>query len=1007
MDINELEKSLLNPDSSHRSAIFWAWNAKLDKDELFSQMDGFRDKGVGGFFMHSREGLETEYLSQEWIDLVVACAERGDGIGLNPYIYDEDKWPSGMAGGKVTDADKAYAATAITHEIGNAAASYTYAIVFDGDAVLRIREGSELAEDEILLGLDIEQTKGHDWYSGSAPADNLNPDSVRKFIELTHERYLTAFGGDFKGQVKGFFTDEPNFADFFANFTPGRPWLPWTGDFEQVFFEKRGYSIVPGLPFLFYEGEGSAKFRHDYWRTLTELFSERYVRQIYDWCEAKGVTSCGHLLFENGLGYQARVCGAAMPHYRYFHVPGIDILGEQTEEYLTVKQCTSVANQYGRRTISETYGCSRWDLSFEGQKWLWDWQSVMGIQLRSQHLAQYSIKGCRKRDYPPFFNYQSQWWEHDKVMEDYCARLAVCAGAGEVIRPLLVIHPQSSIWCKCAGSPKEDLTNLDGNMGWTDPHIISLNHQGEPLNRFAEALLKSQCDFDFGDETILSENARCKDGKLIVGACAYSVVIVPEMCSIFKSTLELLDKFAQGGGRVIWVRELPSMIEGEKADLRTYLLQLPCIVPDYRHALEAVREYVQADFMDIHTQNTAPIMTSVRKIDGGYIVLAVNNDRTKGYECLARFTFEGQVREFSALTGAFSDVDTDKDMSFYTNFTGADAKIFFVSCAVQRKVSPLSRKIVDVHESLPEMACLGAAAAFTRTLPNTLTLDMCRIREGSEWSAPAEVWQIQRRVREKAGFMQIFGNGNPMRYTWISGKKPSVHVELAFDFEVTDLPDTPLFLAVEESRRMKITCNGVLCGFEDGYLLDKSIVKTLLENVRPGSNRIILDMEYTHEMELEDIYLCGDFAVDMQGHIVAEPAVLHFGDWCLQGYPNYAGSMIYHFAFNREEGKGRLLLGQHRGTLAIVRVNGSENKYMPFQSANPLLVDLQNGHNTIDIEVVGSNRNIFGPLHQKYTICSRIDWRDFRTEGGRFSQEQVLTPYGLMGQIHILRENNR
>ena len=35
-----------------------------------------RDMGLGGFFMHSRTGLATEYLGDEWFALTNACADE-------------------------------------------------------------------------------------------------------------------------------------------------------------------------------------------------------------------------------------------------------------------------------------------------------------------------------------------------------------------------------------------------------------------------------------------------------------------------------------------------------------------------------------------------------------------------------------------------------------------------------------------------------------------------------------------------------------------------------------------------------------------------------------------------------------------------------------------------------------------------------------------------------------------------------------------------------------------
>ncbi|WP_239625444.1 hypothetical protein [Paenibacillus sp. H1-7] len=67
----------------------------------------------------------------------------------------------------------------------------------------------------------------------------------------------------------------------------------------------------------------------------------RYSRQLGEWCEANGLAFTGHYLWESALGVATRVAASIMPHYRHQHVPGIDMLSEQTDEQLTVKQCTS------------------------------------------------------------------------------------------------------------------------------------------------------------------------------------------------------------------------------------------------------------------------------------------------------------------------------------------------------------------------------------------------------------------------------------------------------------------------------------------------------------------------------------------------------------------------------------------------------------------------------------------------------------------------------------------
>ena len=41
-----------NPTAEYRSAPFWAWNSKLEKEELLWQIEEFKKMGFGGAHMH-------------------------------------------------------------------------------------------------------------------------------------------------------------------------------------------------------------------------------------------------------------------------------------------------------------------------------------------------------------------------------------------------------------------------------------------------------------------------------------------------------------------------------------------------------------------------------------------------------------------------------------------------------------------------------------------------------------------------------------------------------------------------------------------------------------------------------------------------------------------------------------------------------------------------------------------------------------------------------------------
>ncbi|MCH5213527.1 MAG: hypothetical protein J1G06_10980, partial [Oscillospiraceae bacterium] len=91
-----------SPTSQYRGVPFWSWNCKLEKNELLRQIDCLREMGFGGFNMHARSGLDTKYLGDEFMGLVADCAKYAEEQNMLAWLYDEDRYPSGAAGGYVT-----------------------------------------------------------------------------------------------------------------------------------------------------------------------------------------------------------------------------------------------------------------------------------------------------------------------------------------------------------------------------------------------------------------------------------------------------------------------------------------------------------------------------------------------------------------------------------------------------------------------------------------------------------------------------------------------------------------------------------------------------------------------------------------------------------------------------------------------------------------------------------------------------------------------------------------
>ena len=91
MELAKRQELFENPTREYRGKPFWSWNGKLEEAELCRQVDVFKEMGFGGYFMHSRTGLETEYLGEEWFDLTNSCADYGRKAGMESWLYDEDR----------------------------------------------------------------------------------------------------------------------------------------------------------------------------------------------------------------------------------------------------------------------------------------------------------------------------------------------------------------------------------------------------------------------------------------------------------------------------------------------------------------------------------------------------------------------------------------------------------------------------------------------------------------------------------------------------------------------------------------------------------------------------------------------------------------------------------------------------------------------------------------------------------------------------------------------------
>lgn len=116
---------------------------------------------------------------------------------------------------------------------------------------------------------------------------------------------------------------------------------------------------------------------------------------------------------------------------------------------------------------------------------------------------------------------------------DYGARMAAYMSEGEPDIDVLMLHPMRSAYL--VYNTKEE------------GRIVELNRRFQDASSRLNGL---QIEHHYGDETLMERHGTVLDGRLVIGRCAYSRVVLPEMLTISASTFTLLKEFVRQGGRL-------------------------------------------------------------------------------------------------------------------------------------------------------------------------------------------------------------------------------------------------------------------------------------------------------------------------------------------------------------------------------------------------------------------------------------------------------------------------
>ncbi len=1015
--MKELLENFNNPSSEFRTAPFWIWNDEMDKAEIERQLREMHSHGFGGAFAHARLGLMTPYLGEEWFDCFTHALRVCKELGMKLYIYDENNWPSGAAGGIVTEnkpdcrnrwVEKAVVSTNSINYKGNLVKAYAY----DEENDKILSELTDKPQDEwknvsgkALVFSHVEANHSG-WYGGFMEPNNYDRECVAEFLKVTHEEYYKRYHEDFGDTIPAIFTDEPFQVAY-----------PWGRDLNKTFFDMHGYKIEDNLPALFGNPEGFSydrtpeKVRYDYVETRHTLWTENYIKQIADWCGEHNIKFTGHLVEHF---WPRTDSPSTMSCYEYMQWPGTDGLCCHHLEDVSysgtsfmAEELRSVSNQLGKeRILNEMYGCGMWDVTFNQFKRIGDWWMVNGTNFMCQHLMHSTISGIRKRDCIQSIDWRQPWWDEYTKLNDYFARASYLLSQGKMEQRILILNPATSSYV----------------IPYVDQHdhinsAIETDYIKYPdMNDFLEILrmlTNEQWDYDLGDEYIIEHQAKVNGNKFSIGLQNYDVVIVSKNMTNFRTpTAKLLLEYIKNGGTVLATGDAGEFIDGERTSPLTNELRSAWKTVASRDELllkidsMLERRLVPADGW---VQGFEHMRRDYGDGRVGYFII----NHTLEHQDL-KLTLPGtSVSKWDLFTGNVEklvysvendkvtfDLPLDWEQSAFVmtgDNTPSAEKIRYVSA---RKI-PASLVSAE-RDGFNYMPCLFCDIEFGDKKLENVPYYVAQKKLFRAHGFGEDPWQCS--LQHKRDYLdRTFPDDKGFKVTYRFMVKPGTRPSV-----LNVIIERPELYSTITLNGKKLDLASANVSFLDRHMFAFPIADKIID----GENILVLDSD-TFELrnEVEDIYLEGTFGITEYSskYAIGEESRISYGNWAREaGLEFYPGAVRYKFNAKIEYMPDLAILDLKNTTASAVslKVNGIDCGLVGADGdkVSEISSCLHMGDNDIEVRVSGSFCNLFGPIRYTGPEGDK-DMFEFKTlpeEGGIAYGSVEPHPYGIMSEPKIL-----
>ncbi|MDR1107912.1 MAG: hypothetical protein LBL19_02635, partial [Spirochaetaceae bacterium] len=503
-----------------------------------------------------------------------------------------------------------------------------------------------------------------------------------------------------------------------------------------------------------------------------------------------------------------------------------------------------------------------------------------------------------------------------------------------------------------------------------------------------------------------------------VGEMSYDLVIIPGMETIRSTTLQRLEAFKKAGGRLIFLGNTPTYIDAELGDRGRKLKdQSECLGFERLPLLEALRGVRELEIRDGSGGERRDLLYQLREEGPTRWLFIAHGDRPLNPDIpeasVIRIRLRGTWKAslYDTISGDITPLETISGPArteIFRTFYEHDSLLIRLDrgnpapAASGKKEPAESSGGLDGYNApaltLPQARFIEPVPV-TLHEPNVLLLDMAEYALNQEPFRPREeILRLDTLLRQELGWpLRMDAVAQP----WVESDTATPHIlHLRYTFESElDLENTEL--ALENAGITRITLNSEGAGPVTGWYVDHCIQTVKLPRIKAGANTLCLSLPYGRKINVEALYLLGNFGVAVRGtrSVLTGPVrSLAFGDITRQGLPFYGGNLTYHLETERLEEGSEIAVTCYRGQLLRVRADGEDQGIIAYSPYRLALRGLNgSGPHRIDLEYFGSRINTFGQLHAVDRLPGHW-WgpNSWRSMGTAWTYEYHFWPQGVL-----------